>query len=323
MKKNIKKFTLYTATAIMVFTAGIKSKSCKDKSKEFTNKVIEYTTNFDNDDFLIAAHRGYSSLAVENTKNAIDIASNTKYVDYIEIDARLTKDKKIVLAHSNSLLTKNQQTISIDDENYKDLIENEYYYLANSLGIKIESLFNKDNGDILRERSSNLESSNYDIVSLKEGLNNCKDKKVLLDLKFKNNTQEFIESLEKELKDVDTTNIIFQSNDLLSLLCLRKKHPEYTYLAIMKNSSDLEYVSLFDNIGLKECLVTNELIEELITKEKTIAIWTLNNPNDINRITTELDNHYKDIIYITDYPDVMATCLAEKEKRKEKIMTHH
>lgn len=321
MKKNIKKLTLYAATTLLVISAGIKIKNCKDESEEFTNKVIEYTTDFDDDDFLIAAHRGYSSLEVENTKEALDLANDSDYVDYIEIDVRLTKDKKLVLAHNNSLLTRQQQTIEICNEKYKDIIDNDYYYLSNSLGIKLENLFNTDNGDILRERSKLLESKNYNITSLKDGLNSCKDKKILLDLKFRNNTKDFIKALEKELNGIDTSNIIFQSDDLLPLLCLQKKHPEYSYLAIMKTESDLEYIELFDNIGLKETLVTKKIVNNLIKDDKTVAIWTLNNPSDIDRITNKLGDNYKEVIYISDYPDVVATCLNEKEKRSEKHFT--
>ena len=40
MKKNIKKLTLYAATTLLVISAGVKIKNCKDESEEFTNKVI-------------------------------------------------------------------------------------------------------------------------------------------------------------------------------------------------------------------------------------------------------------------------------------------
>lgn len=318
MKKNITKFTLYTATALMIFTASAKVKSCKDKSKKFTDKVIEYTTNFEEDTFLIAAHRGYSSLAVENTIDAIDIASQTGYIDYIEIDTRLTKDNKLVLAHDNLVITKNKRKLRICDENYNFLKNKNFSYRANSLSIQFKNIFNTENGNILIGRSKNLESKSYEISSLKEGIKACNNKKILLDLKFENNTEEFILSLEKELKNINTDNIIFQSDDLLPLLCLQKKHPEYNYLAIIKKKSDLDYALLFDNIGIKKTLVNEELVDNLISENKKIAIWTLNNPNEINEVIEKTGTHYKDIIYISDYPDVLGTCLSEKEKRREK-----
>lgn len=323
MNKKLKKITLYVTTIIMAATAGIKIKSCKDKSNSFTNKVIEYTNSFDEDDFLIAAHRGYSSLAVENTKGAFDIANNCDYVDYIEMDARLTNDNKLVLSHNNTLLTKEQQTISICDNDYEELVTTNYQYLANSLGVQIENLFNTNNGEIVIKRSKKLENNDYNIISLKEGIESCNNKKILLDLKFEDNAKDYISALENELKDVDTSNIIFQSDDLLSLLCLKEKHPEFTYLAIIKNKNDLNYISLFDYVGLRKNLVSKDTINELIEEDKKIAIWTLNDPNEINRTINKLGDNYNNVIYISDYPDVVATCLNEQEKRREKTMTQH
>ena len=219
MKKQVTKLALYGATFFIGISTGVKLKSCRDKSKEFTDKVIEYTTNFEDDEFLIAAHRGFSSLAVENTIDAFLLANQTDYIDYIEMDARLTNDKKIVLSHNNSVITDNKEKVKICDENYNFLKDNDYYYLTNSLSIELKNLFNTENGDILIKRAKNLELTKYEISSLKEGLKACSNKKILLDLKFKDDTEEFITSLEEELKDIDTSNIIFQSDDLLPLLC--------------------------------------------------------------------------------------------------------
>ena len=320
MKKKIKKLTLYSTTLLMILT-GVKIKSSKDKSKEFTNKVLTYTNDFDSDNFKIAAHRGFSSLEVENTKDAITLADNTKYIDYIEVDVRLTKDKKLVLSHDNELIIGYQQKIKISNESYESLKDYTYYNLSYSIPTTIKNLFNSNNGDILIQRSKDLETKKYQLPSLKEGIDSCNNKKLILDLKFKNNTNNFINELDEELKDIDTNNIIFQSDDLLSLLVLKEKHPNYSYQAIIKNKSDLEYIDLFDKICLKKTLVTNKLIDKLVKEEKEIAIWTLNNPDEVESIVDSLDNNYQDIIYITDYPDVVATCLNEKQKIKEK--TNH
>jgi len=52
--------------------------------------------------FIISAHRGYSSIAPENTlsafKKAIDVGA-----DYFECDVRYTKDRKIVTLHDSTL----------------------------------------------------------------------------------------------------------------------------------------------------------------------------------------------------------------------------
>ena len=57
-----------------------------------------------NNNFLISAHRNYISSDIENTKEYILLMNDNDYVSYIEIDARLTKDKKIILSHDNDLI---------------------------------------------------------------------------------------------------------------------------------------------------------------------------------------------------------------------------
>ena len=321
MKRKFTKLTLYSATLLSLIGVGIKINNCKRESQKFTKKVMSYIDEFEDDEFLIAAHRGYSSLAVENTKESIALASDKDYIDFIELDARITKDNKVVLAHDNTLLTRGQQSLVITDENFDSLTEQNFYYLSNSLGVKIENLFNTDNGDILRKRASVLDSSDYNIISLSDGLEACCDKRILLDLKFENNVQNFIDALDEELKNKDVSNIIFQSDDLLPLLCLQQKHPEYTCLAIIKNTDDLEYIDLFDHIGLRYNLVNKKLVKKLLEADKTVAIWTLNNPCELKKVTDKLGDYYKDVIYISDYPDVIATCLNEQQKRREKTLT--
>ncbi len=317
MKKSIKKIALYSST-LLFLSIGVKAKICKEKSKDFTNQVIEYTNNFEDDNFSIAAHRGFSSLAVENSIESISLAAKTDYIDYIEIDARLTKDFKIVLSHNNSILTSSQQKLEIEKEKYDTLKNNCYSYISNSLSIKLENLFNKNDGDIFIERSKNLESNKYDIISLKEGIKACKNKNILLDLKFEDNTENFINALDKELEQCNKDNIIFQSDDLLPLLCLQKRHPDYNYLAIIKTKNDLDYIPLFDYVGIRKNLITEELVDSLLEQDKKVAIWTLNKPSEINRTIKKVGKNYKDIIYISDYPDIVGCCLNNQEKRLKK-----
>ena len=50
--------------------------------------------------FLIA-HRGNNNDLRENSKEAILSALNQPYIDGVEFDVRMTKDKKIVIIHDS------------------------------------------------------------------------------------------------------------------------------------------------------------------------------------------------------------------------------
>ena len=100
--QKISKLVIYAATTFIVGT-GINLKIQNDKSKNFEKEVYDYVEFFESDNYLVAAHRGYSSLEVENTNQAIELASNCDYIDYIEFDARLTKDGVLVISHDDKI----------------------------------------------------------------------------------------------------------------------------------------------------------------------------------------------------------------------------
>lgn len=315
MHKIIKKLTLYTSIFVLGATS-LKIKESKEKSSNFTKKVEDYTTNFKEDKFLIAAHRGASSLAVENTKDAIESATYIPFVDYIEMDTRMTKDNKLVLSHNDNLTINNLDTFKISDNSYQKVTSTNFYHISNSLFITISNLFNTTNGNILINRANQLENEKYNIISLKEGLNNTGDKKIILDLKFDNNTKVFVDELTTILKDKNTDNILFQSNDIMALLYLKTKHPNYNCLALIKKKEDIDYIDLFDNIGIKKDLINKETVNKL--QNKLTSVWTVNSPEDVSLVINNFKDNYKNIIYVTDYPEVVATVLNQKEKKLSK-----
>ncbi|MDO5003807.1 MAG: glycerophosphodiester phosphodiesterase family protein [bacterium] len=315
MKKLATNITLYSTTLLLLVTGGIKIKLCKDKSYEYTKSIESFDENFIDDDFLVAAHRGFSSKEIENTANSITLAKNKKYIDYIELDVRLTKDNNLVLSHNNNLVIGYNCKTTISNETLESLDNYNFYYLNNSFNKNITNIFNTTDGDIITSRASNIDYKKYKICTLNEGLKACGNKKIILDLKFKNNTEVYVDSLLKELDGIDTNNIIFQSSDLLSLLYLKEKRPDFNYLAIIKNKNSLNYIDLFDNIGLRKNLVSDELVNRLLDENKQIAVWTVNSKEETENIINEVGPNYKEIIYISDYPDIVAKTLNDKEKK--------
>lgn len=73
-----------------------------------------------NDEVLIIAHRGASSVAPENTLKAFQKAVELK-ADYIEFDVHQTKDGELVIRHDANISQSDGQMSSIKDMTLKDL----------------------------------------------------------------------------------------------------------------------------------------------------------------------------------------------------------
>lgn len=69
----------------------------------------------------VIAHRANGSKFKENTINAILEVINYSYIDGIEIDIRMTKDKKFILSHNNYFITKDNNIKKISNMTYKEI----------------------------------------------------------------------------------------------------------------------------------------------------------------------------------------------------------
>lgn len=312
MKKFIKRLLLFTSAATIA-TSSITYKLSHDTQTGFIKDLTDFFS--DDDDFSIVAHRGFSSLAIENTNDSLELANNTSYIDMVEFDIRLTRDNKLVLSHNNTVDTLKGKTIKISDSLSSKLLSEKLIYKNTWTKSYINTLSEID-GLVIRKRFENLNNKTYKLITLSDAIDICKDKKILLDLKFNNDTKQFIDTLEQELKDKDTDNMTFQSSNLLALLCLEKENKDYNYQAIINSKDKLNYISLFDNIALKEQLVTYKVIDELEKDNKNVSIWTINSVKELNSVLNKVDDYYKDITYITDYPDIVNYELQKKNLTK-------
>ena len=310
MKKNkVTKIIVY-ASALAIGASGITYTILK---KNF-NDYKEYLGKQDkivNDDFLVSAHRGLSSLAIENTREAISFAREKEYIDFIEIDVRLTKDGKLILSHDNDLLVNGKHVrisnLTYDEAtsltfNYRDTYSNNY-------------IFNDPENLLIVERENNLSNQDYHLIGLLEAIELSQGKGILLDIKFDGNIEELCNELIRELEGIDTSNIIFQSSNVEGIRYLRD-HSNFDCQLLISSKENLIYIDDFDRIGLNIYLLDSELYRELCFKNKKLALWTINNTKDLDRVLEIVGDNYKDIIYITNYPDIIVTRLRERERTK-------
>ena len=296
LKNGIKNLIVY-GSAIAIIGSGF----CFGLNQ--ASSEVETVSNFSYEDFDIAAHRGFSSIAVENTTRAFDLASQALYVDYIEMDARLTEDGKLVLAHDDEVVAPFYKN-NISDMTYDEVTDKSFTYYSDDIKVYFDNLFGQD-GKTIINRLSNLNGITYNVVGLDDGLEFCGDKKILLDLKFDDNVIKFVEALEDIFELKDTSNIVFQSDDSTALLYLKTIHPEWFCSILVRDSKDLELVEYFDGIGIRKDIVDEEFVKEALDDGKLVSIWTFRSIDEVNKVATELGNNCDEVLYITDYPDLV------------------
>ena len=307
---KIKKVVI-TASALTLLASGVTYSLCKDKSREFELNLEKYQE--ENDDVLICAHRGFSSKEVENTFNSISLASSKNYIDYIEFDIRMTKDGKIVLSHDNILKDVVLDYINVKETDKDIILNNSFIYQKNT---NKNYFWYDDETIMINDRNNALNNKKYQIIELKEAIRLCQNKKIIIELKFNNDIPEFVFELKKELRGIDTSNIIFQSFNVSGMKYL-KENTDYECQLLVNHENNLVYANDFDSIGLQLDLVNYKLIKKLINNNKNVAIWTINNTNELNMVLDGVKEYYSDIIYITDYPDLIITRLNEKKLVKK------
>jgi len=311
--QKISKLVIYATTTFIIGT-GVNLKIQDNKSKDFEKTVYNYAESFESDNYLIAAHRGYSSLEIENTKEAIELASNCDYIDYIEFDARLTKDGVLVISHNDKI----DDNTYVSKSYYNDLISKDYTYNTDSKN-SISEFFNKNKDKYIINRNGRLNEKKYNVISLSEALSYCGNKKVLLDLKFNNDKEMFLNSLTTDLKNIDPNEIIIQSSDIESLKYIRNNLNNYNFLAIIENKSQFKYINEFDNIGIEKSLINEQVINKLNKNNGLVAVWTINSIDDYNQVINNLGSNYDNILYITDYPDLGSYLINNKDKIKKLV----
>ena len=311
--QKISKLVIYATTTFIIGT-GVNLKVQDNKSKDFEKTVYNYAESFESDNYLIAAHRGYSSLEIENTKEAIELASNCDYIDYIEFDARLTKDGVLVISHNDKI----DDNTYVSKSYYNDLISKDYTYNTDSKN-SISDFFNKNKDKYIINRNGRLNEKKYNVISLSEALSYCGNKKVLLDLKFNNDKEMFLNSLTTDLKNIDPNKIIIQSSDIESLKYIRNNLNNYNFLAIIENKSQFKYINEFDNIGIEKSLINEQVINKLNKNNGLVAVWTINSIDDYNQVINNLGSNYDNILYITDYPDLGSYLINNKDKIKKLV----
>lgn len=320
MKIKIKKLIIYGSIITLLYPKSRIISNYKIYNDSFYNK-IKSSKEIENDEFNIIAHRGFSSLVIENSWEAINICNDYKYIDGIEIDISMTKDKRIVILHTNQYGYNFNLNKPVSEYTLNELKNKRFKVDTNYIIKNILFLSKKDKmKDVVKKRSLNLFRKWTTIITLDELLSNYNfNKQMIIDVKFQSNNNAMIDELFNQLSKIDCTNIIIQSTDYDSLKTMKSINPNLKYQLVISNTNQLKHLdSEINMFAIKSSLLDYETIEKLIKNDKSVAVWTINNEHNLNKIINNIGIYWDDVAYITDYPDYISTLLNEKGNVKTK-----
>lgn len=287
-----------------------------DKYK-FEKDVYNHESYDDNHDANIIAHRGFSSLEVENSYNAVNKGLLCNCSDGVEIDVRLTKDNIVVLSHDPYVLGIGE----IKNENYYDIKDKAR---GNNNLTKISLLkgyvIGKDSKLIYHRYLSTKDNQEH-LSTLDEILNIDSEKILLIDIKFNDKNDEiFMDKIYDVLKSYDGCfNIMLQSSNYDKLLSMMKKYPNFDYQLIIVKKKQLKYLdSDFNNFCIRKNLITKDIIASLYKQNKKVQIWTINSYDDYYELEDRIGEYINDVYIITDYPDEI--CYLHNKNKKSKLL---
>lgn len=132
--------------------------------------------------YNLIAHRGVCEKGKENTKSAIKDALTKEYISGIEIDVRLTKDKKLVLCHDITINRTSNGTGLISKMTLKEL--KKYNFGTKTKKEKIPTLNEilkiETNKIILIEIKEEKKENNDLIKNLYSAINKSKNKNIYI-----------------------------------------------------------------------------------------------------------------------------------------------
>lgn len=316
MNRNIKQLFITSAFVLLIATSSTFIINDVESSK--ITKMI----NQDNDETTISvvAHRGLSSLEIENSFEAIKLGLQDKSTTGVEIDIRLTKDKKIVVIHDNEINNKKVSTSTLEELQKVKVKAN-----IPTASDYVTSLIDNISGNLIRTRFQIVQNKTTKISTLKEILELYKDyqeKELIIEFKFEDNEEDFIQEFNNLIQEYNYSKIIIQCHNYQELIKMKQLHPEFEYHLIIKkdNYEEMKKMDL-DGYVIRKNLIDYDDINTLLNNNKKVSIWTIASYKDFKDVNDQLKDLNNQVSYITNYPDAINTWqeLIKKDKPKIKV----
>lgn len=229
------------------------------------------------DKMKIVAHRGYSSLAPENTIPAFVEAIKAR-VDFIELDVQESKDGVVMVTHDSALGRIYDQNVNIW-EYTKDELKNLH---------------------VNKSSDPNGQYTNITIPTLEEVLTLCRGKtKVLIEPKPNGHDQRLAEAVMEVVKKTGMSrDVQIQCLDYSILETVKSIDPSMQCGFIISMSYG-QYWTLpaADFFTLEQTYLTQREVESVHKAGKEVYIWTVNTSTDMQKAISLNGD-----AMITDYP---------------------
>lgn len=313
---SIKKIILYSGL-VTTLAVGLKLYNENKHYHRFIKEIENHQEDLDHSSNIVA-HRGFSSLYVENSMESVTYAFDSCCVDEIEIDVRLTKDNELVLFHNKYINLNCEGTGKVENKTLEEL-EKYHYNNCSFIPVNNES---PDKKLIEKRNAINLEQTT-DITTLDEVLEINSEKTLIIDVKINNNVDDMVKELGETLSNYNgNIKIRIQSSNSEFLEKMKEKYPDYLYQIVISTKDNLSYIkSDYDALVIKDYLVNNSVIEECIENNKCVYVWTINTYEEYINIKNRIDDNIENITIISDNPDIMCylnNCSNEKIKKLKK-----
>ncbi|MBQ8891419.1 MAG: hypothetical protein IJ068_00970 [Bacilli bacterium] len=308
---KVKKIKNIVITAFVLFFLTDKSYKLI-KGEKIANRVIQNHVNSLHRENIVA-HRGFSGMFLDNSKESIDAALESDCVDMIEIDVRFTQNQKIVL-HHDSLVGFEDTIISLEDltleeydsENVDYIVKNYPMYNFLDLIYEDQLFFYK------RFLNKTVSLGEEKLIFLSDIIRDYSFKKpLIIDVKTNFANLDFMKELDRLLNSYKDF-VYIQSNCFQFLNTMVELYPDYNYLYIINSSSNIKNKNNeFRGYTVKYSLLNKIKIEQ----DKIYLIYTINsNQKYLNLINN--NNYNNDMYIITDNPDYICALSDSKKLRK-------
>lgn len=274
MSENVKKkwskkkkiivisFSVVAVLLLLVIIAGV-------TALHMYCKTPDYQLHSTTQEVTLIAHRGYRSVAPENTTAAFEEAGRAGFWG-AECDIYRTADGVWVVTHDSHTYRMMDKSAFVEKKTYDELMEQ-----------TVDNGVNIDQYPDLK------------FCSLAEYLQICADYNMtaVIELKGKNNTEHYDEIVDMVKQyGVDSVYISFHFENLEKLRELTDV-PLY-YLVQEIEQEDIDLAKTLDNCGIdfngnKEKNFESGMIQECINQGLEVGAWTIDEPDVLDKLVAE------------------------------------
>ena len=254
----------------------------------------------------VAAHRGDSVRAPENSLPAFQMAIDEKVATWVELDVHQTKDGVIIVSHDDNL-----SNIGID------LVVHESTY---------EELMKHDSGAYFSKKYEGLK-----LCTLKEALDVLKDK-VAVQVEIK--PTEYDDHIEEAVLDIIKET---DSSLPIAVLSLKEKplkrikelDPDFPIIyCTVVATEGIENIDYADFFSIEESAINKDLVSRIHEKGKQCFVWTINKEDNVqylvdcgvDTILTDDPIMMKKALTKCNYAESFADSLQKKAERVFSIL---